>query len=91
MTEAQYLSPPEWDEQLNADVADYESKTRLLKRLKEETDAIGEALENALCIDAGIKKSIGILLDSLIDCNLALESRVEALRGRLETQGIEIT
>ncbi len=90
MTEARYLSPPEWDEQLNADAADYESKVCLLRRLNEETDAIGEALENALHIDAEIKKSIGILLDSLVDCNLALETRVEALRDRLENRGVRV-
>lgn len=90
MTEMKYLNPPEWDDSLNVDVADYEAKMELLRKLNEETGDIGKALENSQYIDSGIKKCIGILLDSLEDYNLELERRIEELRQSLIERGVEV-
>lgn len=90
MTEMKYLNPPEWDDSLNVDVVDYEAKMDLLRKLNKETGDIGKALENSQYIDSGIKKCIGILLDSLEDYNLKLERRIEELRQSLIERGVEI-
>ena len=90
MTETKYLNPQEWDDSLNVDVADYESKMYLLRKLNKETEDIGKALENSLYIDSGIKKCIGILLDSLEDYNIKLERRIEELRQSLIERGVEV-
>lgn len=90
MTETKYLNPPEWDDSLNVDVADYEAKMDLLRNLNEETDNIGIAIENSHYIDSGIRKCIGILLDRLKDDNIKLESRIENLRQSLIERGVDV-
>lgn len=90
MTETKYLNPPEWDDSLNVDTADYEAKMDLLRNLNKETEDIGKALENSQYIDSGIKKCIGILLDSLEDYNIKLERRIDELRQSLIERGVEI-
>lgn len=91
MTEAQYLSPPEWDEEANRMAIIYDEETKRLRRMKEQLCTLEEALENADMLDRLVRAGMDTLLARQEDYAIILENRVETLRDRLETQGIEIT
>ena len=87
MTEARYLSPPEWDEEANRMAIIYDEETKRLRQMKEQLRTLGEALENADMLDRLVRAGMGALLAQQEDSAIILENRVETLRDRLENRG----
>ncbi len=90
MTEAQYLSPPEWDEEANRLAIAWDEESKRLRRMKEQLCTLGEALENADELSRPVRDEIGTLLDRQEERAIALESWVETLRDRLENRGVRV-
>lgn len=90
MTEARYLSPPEWDEEANRMAIIYDEETKRLRRMKEQLRTLGEALENADMLDRLVRAGMDTLLARQEDSAIILENRVETLRDRLESRGVRM-
>ena len=90
MTEARYLSPPEWDEEANRMAIIYDEETKRLRRMKEQLRTLGEALENADTLDRLVRAGMDTLLARQEDSAIILENRVETLRDRLESRGVRM-
>ncbi len=90
MTEAQYLSPPEWDEEANRMAIIYDEETKRLRRMKEQLCTLEEALENADMLDRLVRAGMDTLLARQEDSAIILENRVETLRDRLESRGVRM-
>ena len=77
MTEARYLSPPEWDEEANRMAIIYDEETKRLRQIKEQLCTLEEAFENADALDRLVRAGIDALLDRQRGFVIELEKRIE--------------
>ena len=90
MTEAQRLSPKPENEIANQMTIACDMDLKRLNFMKEETEILLIAAENARYISPYIKRKIIEQLDRQEEINMELESHLEIMKERLEEMGVSL-